>query len=727
MSASARRRSSASDSPVSSPLARAPRFSPPSSRTVSPIRKPLHQRSDSQSNQYAGPTIRIVEEQGPDVYSKNPFPSQASQILPPRKKPGYTFERKGSRVSETVAKFEASQQARPTLVPKPLDSKKARHSTSTNTSDADTTVVSSFSPLSSRFSQGSTARSSPTSDSLFRNEKDFEVLQEVPSSPLRSTIRAVSPSPSPPSSAEAPSDNHALTPRASAASLASTNSEESLVHHNANRNRVSSIVSVSTLPGNRHKHTPSSGSNHQKQASTSATTAAQRPISKASAHSFTYTDYSYDSERPRSASQPASTIHEAQTATVASGVRVNYPTVRAASASSLWASSQEQLPTITSRMNHPRTQVHQWSSQLSTIASESERGSRSIERASRSLSARSQSVSQDDYPSTGRSVVPRRRQTVSSVSSSDNVSNSNFTESSVAVPLPLFSPITGPSDHRPGSESDFEERNDTISPLQSPPLRMKTSFIRRYSDSRSPSSSRPSSSQSDLATYIASTIPAWARVYYRKGERTSLGAPDSISESAPSSRLQTSHSGRTNTPSDGNLPFSIYNPRRRPHQRASGADSVSMMSEGPIEQDVYAVGGPRRHVLEQFTPRLRPDHRSQAQLSAWKAPSFDENFGAALFSRQNRQIVFFCLGFIFPFAWMIASLLPLPPDPKTIQETTASELDFEQRFGDQFGPVVDKSFQKANWWRNLNRIMSGVGTLLIGAIIALAILASRMS
>lgn len=170
-----------------------------------------------------------------------------------------------------------------------------------------------------------------------------------------------------------------------------------------------------------------------------------------------------------------------------------------------------------------------------------------------------------------------------------------------------------------------------------------------------------------------------------------------------------------------------------------------MMSEGPIEQEVYAVGGPRRHVLELFTPRLRPDRRSQAQLSAWKAPSFDENFGAALFSRQNRQIVFFCLGFIFPFgkhnpahcsfkrvvlihgsAWMIASVLPLPPDPKAVQ-TTASELAFEQRFEDQLGPVVDKSYQKANWWRNLNRIMSGVGTLLIGAIIALAVLASRMS
>jgi hypothetical protein len=75
---------------------------------------------------------------------------------------------------------------------------------------------------------------------------------------------------------------------------------------------------------------------------------------------------------------------------------------------------------------------------------------------------------------------------------------------------------------------------------------------------------------------------------------------------------------------------------------------------------------------------------------------------------------------------MIASVLPLPPDPATIEET-ASDSDLEQHFDHQFGPVVDKSFQKANWWRNLNRVMSGVGTLLIGAIIALAILASRMS
>jgi hypothetical protein len=214
------------------------------------------------------------------------------------------------------------------------------------------------------------------------------------------------------------------------------------------------------------------------------------------------------------------------------------------------------------------------------------------------------------------------------------------------VPAPLFSPITRPS-HEDRDSTD--ERHDTISPLQSPPLRPKRSgFLRRYdSDSRS-SSSRPGSSQSDLATFVASTIPAWARVYYRRGERSSLGAPESTTEGSESIRVPTAQSGRTNTPSDGNFPLSIYRPRNRPFQRMSHPETMSM-SDGPIEQEVYVIGPPRRLMGELFTPRLRQDRRSQARLSAWQAPSFDDSLGTLFFSRQNRQILLFCLGFIFPF------------------------------------------------------------------------------
>ncbi|KAH0157040.1 hypothetical protein KCU67_g8070, partial [Aureobasidium melanogenum] len=37
----------------------------------------------------------------------------------------------------------------------------------------------------------------------------------------------------------------------------------------------------------------------------------------------------------------------------------------------------------------------------------------------------------------------------------------------------------------------------------------------------------------------------------------------------------------------------------------------------------------------------------------------------------------------------------------------------------------ERRYLKARWWRNLNRIMSFVGVALIGAIIALAIVASK--
>ncbi|KAF2243311.1 hypothetical protein BU26DRAFT_437302 [Trematosphaeria pertusa] len=717
MSSPDRRTPASSASPSSSPLARAPKFSPPTTRNVSP-RRPLHDRSNSETNQYSGPTIRIVEDPGTDVYSKTPFPSQPSQILPPRNAPGYAFERRGSRVSDqsvvanAVAKIESSK----TLDPKPLQHKKAiRHSTSTRASDADTLVASSFSPSSSRFSQGSTPPSSPPPD-FFTKERGLDVLEEVPSPPQKSTIRAVTPSIS--SGADDPLEGHALTPRASAASLASTASAESSPTYEAEHKRHSS--SVSQPSGKGHKYTPSSGSHKKKQAS-STNTAPRRLIAKESTESFAYSDTSYYSERPRSSSHPSPTLHEARTATFASGVRVHYPVVRAPSASSLWAESQD-LPTISSRMNNRASQVHQWSSQLSTIPSESERGSRSIGRASHSFSARSHS--QDDNGIPGPAFIPRRRQTVGSVSSSDNVS-SEMTESSVAMPLPLFSPITRPSgDER---DSDERERHDTITPLQSPPLRMKRSFLRRHdSDSRSTTSSRPSSSQSDLSTFIANTIPAWARVYYRRGERTSLGAPESSTESSESIRVPTAHSGRTNTPSESNFPLSIYRPRNRPHQRISQPDTVSI-SDGPFEQEIYVIGPARRPLAEPFTPHLRPDRRSQARLSAWKAPSFDDSLGSMLFSRQNRQILLFCLGFIFPLAWMIASFLPLPPDPDLVQEPTPSQMDLERQLAQELGPVEDKTFRKAMWWRNLNRIMSGIGTLLIGVIIALAVLASKMS
>ena len=62
---------------------------------------------------------------------------------------------------------------------------------------------------------------------------------------------------------------------------------------------------------------------------------------------------------------------------------------------------------------------------------------------------------------------------------------------------------------------------------------------------------------------------------------------------------------------------------------------------------------------------------------------------------------------------MIASFLPLPLDPSLIE--AGSQTDLEQQFARNIGAIDDKAFQKATWWRNLNRIMSGIGTLLVSS------------
>jgi hypothetical protein len=126
-----------------------------------------------------------------------------------------------------------------------------------------------------------------------------------------------------------------------------------------------------------------------------------------------------------------------------------------------------------------------------------------------------------------------------------------------------------------------------------------------------------------------------------------MGAPGS--ESSDSLRLYTSHSGRTNTPSDGNLPLSLYRPRNRPRNRASQGDEISIVDDvHSIDGGVYVLG-PYMHPLDGFsTPRLRTDRRGATRYSVWNAPSLDHDLNTTLFGRQNRQILLFCIGFIFP-------------------------------------------------------------------------------
>ena len=98
---------------------------------------------------------------------------------------------------------------------------------------------------------------------------------------------------------------------------------------------------------------------------------------------------------------------------------------------------------------------------------------------------------------------------------------------------------------------------------------------------------------------------------------------------------------------------------------------------------------------------------------------------------KNRQLVLFCLGFILPFCWMIAALLPLPgPRPAWRAPIVSGDrddfrIDVEASLNCTF--KQERIFLSHEYWRKVNRGMSAVGVVLTSAIIALAVVAVKMS
>lgn len=135
-------------------------------------------------------------------------------------------------------------------------------------------------------------------------------------------------------------------------------------------------------------------------------------------------------------------------------------------------------------------------------------------------------------------------------------------------------------------------------------------------------------------------------------------------------------------------------------------------------------------------PHLAPSKRSsQNRLSVWQAPSFVSSLDTLITSRCNRQILLFMLGFVCPLMWMLGAILPLPKKP-----ASASDLEKQTFEGSEEDVQIammkheagdaerrwreERTYMKAKWWRMLNRIMSVVGLLVIGAVIALVVVAT---
>ncbi|EPS41212.1 hypothetical protein H072_4915 [Dactylellina haptotyla CBS 200.50] len=197
-------------------------------------------------------------------------------------------------------------------------------------------------------------------------------------------------------------------------------------------------------------------------------------------------------------------------------------------------------------------------------------------------------------------------------------------------------------------------------------------------------------------------VPEWARVYYGRG----APLPNHQEEDddlviKAIRRPKPAHLLRINT-------------------HASNAGSVWMGTLNPEGQDLR-------------------DQFNQPHL---------DNFPVDRNERVNIHLVLACVGFVFPIAWFIGAFHPLPPQKRrdrrerqeirrAVQGIVAppsrsthvrgpSITHYEESVDTESLPSFTtfeegRRWDNARWWRNLNRILSVLGLLIIGAIIALLV------
>jgi hypothetical protein len=489
-----------------------------SSAATSPARRPLQERSESDTNEripIAAPTIRVVADNGPSAYSKSPFPTDPAHFLPPRPADCAVFERAVSDENAPSISAAAPVSSPPLeLLPPPLEPRFAlgirpgsRVSTSTagtsasRVSDADTLPVNaSLSPsLSSRFSITTTSPSTPTLTSLTVNDEDYFVSTAKLSPALvdpssnnasQSTIRLIVPS-NYPSSLSA---NLALSSHPTSASRACDTPSASFTSSSAliarkDRRRSSPLESLdypASLQSGTAWDRPNLGSTSSENLQSPPAKSKQaQPWTVVTSTDSLDSDASYPPillQRQRSASSPPSTSHASSRGTIESA-HVQFPQVRSASATGSWAAVSAQ-PVPQARMNDSANRLSIWSSRLSTIPSESEPGSRSNH--------------SSGPPSDQAQRSPRLRRVIGSIASEATASRSDPSDSSLPMrPPPLFSgAAVAPRDLPPVPlmpARDSEEGEDTVGELQAPVLRpQRSGYLARFQRALS----RPGSSES---------------------------------------------------------------------------------------------------------------------------------------------------------------------------------------------------------------------------------------
>ncbi|KAG5980742.1 hypothetical protein E4U55_003695 [Claviceps digitariae] len=239
-----------------------------------------------------------------------------------------------------------------------------------------------------------------------------------------------------------------------------------------------------------------------------------------------------------------------------------------------------------------------------------------------------------------------------------------------------------------------------------------------------------SAGSSHSYSFSRSYIPTWARLYYGGGERRLLSIRQS-SESMYSNFARCAHHSPVMGPSGFQTSNSAKQANHQRHSSEPFASRSPRTSKAPSGHGAHIpyhhlsmIRRIRRQTSSIWSPHLGRDRRAQIH-SIWRPPSIGFAPRENKLFRDRIQLVLFVLGFVFPFAWMAASFLPLPSrgDVSFGEKLhSTSHLDLEQ------GTNLQKELEaraschdREKWWRTLNRYMSIVGVFVIGAVLALVI------
>ncbi|KAL2007248.1 hypothetical protein VTN00DRAFT_8686 [Thermoascus crustaceus] len=643
--------------------------SPVHSRASSPKRRALHERTQSQTNERPPfSSVRLVNsKEDADVYASSPYPTKPEHVLLPKPGKGQGYDDAGFGVSDAPRNLSSATGRVEKSLPDPVAPGKLHDETAEVVRPPITPTIKHVAQESSSSSASSQLLPPPPSiaDALSSSSSSPNVIPiGPPSSPNLVPLNTSSPNIVPIGSS---SPN--FVRERSGSSISSLNSLGTVIRTYLGATQWDGVAF-------------SEGSNSQPQ-SLRSSPPVRGPGSPRSTSPFALPSADSNGSRPATASSHRTpSISEIQ-AFVDSGIAIQYPTIRAPSASS-WADSASSVPVPSPlRLMSDRSSAR-WNPNLSTIQSDW------TEEHQLSLAT----------PSLGSSLPEPARPAPARVSNKS-------------------------SSIRPVHDAEGDEHPDYLTNLATSQHRRTNSAFH----SSNSSGSRENSLQSVRRTgsgssLVINTIPVWARVYYSNDGQTLQNYALMVDSRPSSARPATSNSHVVSR-----VPTAISRPRTRARGNTTGSQQREIASDpkdprshwvrGPqLEEVPTQVSVPRSQRHNSWSPHLHLDKRLDCRGPMWQAPSMDST-AEPFFSRRNAQVYSFCLGFIVPLAWIIAAFLPLPERPVFSQDSRGA--DVERGFQDKVSEFEERRYENARWWRNVNRCMVPLGVGIMIVIIVLAV------